>query len=378
RVEIGVGRARAGLSFLAADDLISALETVLPDAERLGDLEQVAMINMLVALTRLQSGDPASNPAVRAALDRVTEIGRQLDDPSLAALPLALIGLNEVFVGPIRDGVTKLEEAVPLLERHRDTIGAAFARGALAIGYANLGEFDKAEAAAKNASEIAASSDLIAQLDAQLAEAMVRSARGQLDQAVPLAQACIARAEETGASACVMASSWVLGDVFHRQGRFSEARDVLQRGTDISHVVDRRVWRPTLMAWLDSSSVALGQADDGKLDEALETTRAIGNHIGEAGVLSKRAESMARRGEFEASLPDFAASASILEAEGMRPALARHLQGWGQVLRLAGRSEEAAGVLRRSLSLFEELKLDAEATAVRTMLSLGATKLELA
>lgn len=264
------------------------------------------------------------------------------------------------------------------MERHRDTIGAAFARGALAIGYANLGEFDKAEAAAKNASEIAASGDLIAQLDAQIAEAMVRSARGQLDQAVPLAQACIARAEETGASACVMASSWVLGDVFHRQGRFSEARDVLQRGTDISHVVDRRVWRPTLMAWLDSSSVALGQADDGKLDEALAATRAIGNRIGEAGVLSKRAEILARRGEFESSLSDFAASAAILEEEGMSPALARHLQGWGQVLRLAGRSEEAADILRRSLSLFEELKLDVEANTVRTMLSLGSTKLDFA
>jgi len=375
RVAVILGRARAGWSFRPGEATVEDLDSILPQAERLGDLEQEALIHTLIGLTRLQGGENAADPAVRKSLDRVTEIARQLNDPSLQAMPLALVGLGQVFGGPIRAGVAALEEAVPLMERRNDTIGAAFARGALAIGYANLGEFDKAEAASKNANEIAATSDLIAQLDAQIAESWVKASQGKLDQAVPLAQACISRAEETGASACVMASSWILGDALHRQGKFAEAREVLQRGTEISHVVDRRGWRPTLTAWLGSATAALGDPDRSDWTEALETARSIGNRLGEAGILSKRAETEARGGHVEAAFGDFAASAAILEDEGARPSLARLLQGWGHVLQLAGRSEDADATLRRSEGLFDELGLDAEATAVRTMRSMGPTQI---
>jgi len=378
RVAVVLGRARAGWSFRPGEATVEDLDSILPEAERLGDLEQEALIHTLIGLTRLQGGENAADPAVRKSLDRVTEIARQLNDPSLQAMPLALVGLGQVFGGPIRAGVAALEEAVPLMEQRRDTIGAAFARGALAIGYANLGEFDKAEEAAKNANEIAATSDLIAQLDAQIAESWVKAAQGQLDQAVPLAQACINRAEETGASACVIASSWILGDALHRQGKFAEARDILQRGAEISNVVDRRGWRPTLTAWLASATAALGDPDRSDWTEALETARSIGNRLGEAGILSKKAETEARGGQFDAAFGDFAAAAAILESEGARPSLARVLEGWGHVLQLAGRSEDAAATLGRSQALFAELGLDAEATAVRTMLSLEATKIALA
>src|SRR4029079_7002586 len=95
-----------------------------------------------------------------------------------------------------------------------------------------------------------ADGDLIAQLDALIAESIVKAAEGKLDSAIPIAQECVDRAEATGASACVLASSWVLGDAFHRQGKFAEARDILQRGADVSSLLDRRVWRAPLPAGL--------------------------------------------------------------------------------------------------------------------------------
>jgi tetratricopeptide (TPR) repeat protein len=305
----------------------------------------------------------------------MAEIGEATGDPSLRALPMALVGMGQVFSGSVRDGVKALEEAVPLLDGSHDSIGAAFARGSLAIGYAVLGEFSKADEAERRSTELAAKGDLIAQLDALIAAAMVKSIRGDLDAAVPLAQECVDRAEETGASACAMASSWVLGDAFHRQGRFAEARDVLQRGTDISMVVDRKVWRPTLQAWLGSATVALGDVPEDNWEEALASARSIGNLQGQAGILAKRAEAAARRGEIDAALPDFEESTGYLESVGARPSLARVLQNWGEALRSAGRNEEAAPILRRSLALFEELGLEREAAAVRTTLALGATKL---
>jgi tetratricopeptide (TPR) repeat protein len=325
----------------------------------------------------LQRGDQASDPLVKRSFDRVEQIGETLEDPSLLALTLAFIGLTKVFTGPIRDGVQNLEEAVPLLEQRQDFIGAAFARGALAIGYANLGEFDKAEVASRNATELAASGDLIAQLDAQIAQSWLRAARGQLDEAIPIAQACVARAEETGAVGCVVASSWVLGDAYDRQGRFDEASRAFQRGHEIALVVDRKVWRPTLQAWLGSTSASLGEvaASAGDWEDSLATARSIGNRYGEAGILWKRAESTAQRGEAAAALGDFAASSAILEDLEARPDLARVLRGWGEALRAAGRTAEGDEKLRRALALFEAMGIDAEAEAVRQLSDLAAATL---
>jgi tetratricopeptide (TPR) repeat protein len=366
RIEVVSGRVRASWSFRPSDELIADLEAILPAAEALGDLGLIAPIHLTLALTRLQSGQPASEPAVKRSLDRVAEIGDALHDPALRALPLALVGLTQVFGGPIRDGVAKLEEAVPLLERRQDFIGAAFARGALAIGYANLGDFDRAAQAARNATELAASGDLIAQLDALIAESMVRSARGDLDEAVPLAQACIARSEETGATACVVASAWVLGDAYQRQGRFEEARQALERGHEVSLVIDRNVWRPTLQAWLGSTRASLGDpADDGDWAEALATARSIGNRVGEAGILWKRAQADVARGETDRALAGFAASAALAEDLGARPHLARVLRDWGETLRATGKTGEADVTLRRAMNLLYDMVIRAEADALR-------------
>ena len=72
---------------------------------------------------------------------------------------------------------------------------------------------------------------------------------------------------------------------------------------------------------------------------------------------------------------DFEAASAILETEGLRPSLARLLRSWGDALRAAGRVDDASPLYRRSISLFEELGLDAEAAAVRTALALGDAKL---
>jgi tetratricopeptide (TPR) repeat protein len=375
RIEILLGRAKAGWTFRDINLVIADLEAIRDAAEALGDLRLIAEVHLFLALSRLQTGDAASDPTVKRSLDRVTEIADEIGDPSLRAYPLALSGLMEVFTGPIRKGVAALEEAVPLMEGDKDFIGASFARGSLAMGYAQLGEFDKAEAASANATELAKSADVIAQLDAQIAASMVRSQRGDIDAAIPIAEDCVKRATDTGASACVMASSWILGDLLHRQGRYVEAKASLKRGRDLSLVVDRMAWRPTLVAWLGGAAAALGEAGEDDLDEALRTAREIHNTIGEAGILAKRAESAVRHGDIGAAQPDVEAAIEILESEGARPILARVLRMWGEALRDAGRTAEAETVLRRALALFEELGISGEAGVVRTLLSLGEAKI---
>ena len=371
RVEVELGRADAGGYFRAPEETFDALEAIVPAAEQLGDMELIGRVHTLIALGRLQSGEAATAPRVKRSLDRIAEVGEAIGDPSLRAVPLALVGLGNVFGGDVRKGVAQLEEAVPLMEGRQDTVGPAFARGALAIGYGYLGEFDKADAAAAGASALAGKSDLIAQLDALIAESMVRSIRGDLEGAVPLARKCVTQSEETGATACMIASSWILGDAFYRQGKFAEARDVLERGTDVASVVDRKVWRPTLVAWLSSTQAALGVLDDGDWDEALETSRSIGNRVAEAGILAKRAEAAVARGDLDAARPDAEAAIAIGVDLGLRPQVARIERAWGEALRAAGETAEAETHLRRAAALFEELGLEPEASAVRTELAMG-------
>ncbi|HET9853260.1 MAG TPA: tetratricopeptide repeat protein [Candidatus Limnocylindrales bacterium] len=374
--EIRLGKVAAGFSFLPAEEINAGLDALVPDIEATGDDQLAAKVYELIAMTRLQTGEDPNSPPVKRSLERMHEIGERLGDPSLQALPMAIVGMNNVFAGSVREGVAQLSEALPQLGDGPGSIAIAFARGALAVGLATLGEFDAAAEAARTATEIAERGDVIAQLDAKIMDSMVRSLRGDLESAMPLARECVDLAEGTGAAACVMASSWVLGDAFHRLGEFAQARDILARGAEVSDVVDRKVWRPTLHAWLRTSAAAL-EGTDADLDEALETARSIGNRGGEAGILVKRAEVAARGGDIDAAARDYEASTEIYEAEGARPLLARALRDWGEALRSAGRPDEATPLLRRALALLEELGIDREAAAVRTSLSLGSTTLRL-
>jgi tetratricopeptide (TPR) repeat protein len=377
RAEVELGRAEAGYSFRSPEEAFEQLERVLPGVEAIGDPELELRTHMLMSLGRLQNGENANSPAVKRSLDRMLEIGEAIGDPSVRALPLAVTGLGKVFNGPVREGVAAIEEAIPLMEGRADSIGSAFARGALAIGYATLGEFDKAQRAADDATELAEKrGDLIARLDALIAQSMIQSIRGDLDRAVPIAQECVDRAEETGASACMVVSAWILGDAFHRQGKFQEARDVLKRGSDVSLVVDRKVWRPTLQAWLGTAAAAMGEVNESDWAEALETARSIDNRIGEAGILGKRAEARATRGDLDGARADVEAALQIYESEGTRPLTARVLFMWGSALRRAGRLEEAAAALDRAEKLFDEIGLGVEARKVRTERSLGSVTLK--
>jgi hypothetical protein len=144
----------------------------------------------------------------------------------------------------------------------------------------------------------------------------------------------------------------------------------------VASVVDRKVWRPTLVAWLSSTQAALGAAEeDGDWGEALATSRSIGNRVGEAGILAKRAETSVARGDLDAARPDAEAAIAIGKELGLRPLVGRIERGWGEALRAAGNASEAEAHLRAAAALFAELGLEPEASAVRAELGLGETKI---
>jgi tetratricopeptide (TPR) repeat protein len=370
RVELAILQAQAGMTFRPTDEHVADLEAVVALAEGLGDRELLAQVYLHIALARISGGQDANDPAVKRSLDRLTEIGEDLEDPSLAALPLAMVAMGRIFTGPIGKGVEALERAIPLMEKRRDFIGAAFSRGWLAMGYAWMGEFEKAAEASQQAYEEAAGGDLIARLDAQLADSIVRSSRGDLETAEPLARACVAQSEETGAVACAVASAWVLGDVQQRQQRFADARTTLELGLDLAPGSDIAMWGPTLRAWLYANPDRLADQAPGEEDweELLRLARGRKSGLGEASILWKRAQVAAAQGRWQAADADFAASAALLEQNDARPNLARALRGWGEALRAGGRETEAREKLRTALAHLESMGLAREAGEVRAEL----------
>lgn len=376
RVDIGYGRVRAGFSFLGDEQSFELIKPLVEEADRLGDLRLAADIHMHGVLLRMYRGERAeTSPELKRSLDRVTEIAQELRDPLIGALPRSIIGLFQVFTGDLREGVEVLQEVAPLLAEKHDFVGSSFALVALALGLARLGRFDEAETAARRAMEVAESGDVIAKIDALIAESGVRSMRGDLEGAVPIAMRCTDLAEQTGASACVVASSYVLGDALARQGRFGDAKIAFERGGEIADVTEQKIFRPSITAYLRSTEASLGQFALGgrTFEQAIDEARSVGDRWGETNVIWKRAETEAKRadGNREQMLADFAWAVESFGQMGARPFHARVLRDWGDALRAAGRTEEGDARLRESLAIFRELGIGPEADEVSQALAAG-------
>ena len=375
RVEIELGRVKAGFTFLSEGQALQILDPILADTESLDDLRLAADVHITSAVLRQFRGErPGTSASLRHSLDRVAQIAIELEDPLIGAIPASIVGLFQMFTGELREGTKKLAEAAPLLELKRDYVGSSFALVGLAIGLARLGEFDEAEEAARHAAKVAEDGDLIAKLDSLIGLSTVHSVRGDLESAVPIAMQCTNLAETTGATACVVVSNFVLGDAYMRQGKFTDAKIVFERGNEVANTIEHKTFRPSIIAYMRSNAASLGDFGPNarSFDEAVEEARTIGDRWGEANVLWKRAETEAQKGsgelDAEAMLADFETAAKSFEEMGARPFVARTMHGWGNALRSLGRTDEGDEKLRRALSLFEEMGITREAGEVREQL----------
>jgi tetratricopeptide (TPR) repeat protein len=370
RIDVELGRARAGFTFLSDDEQAAILEPLIAQSAELGDL------HLAVALQRqLHGGRPVDDPKLAKSLERVNEISRELDDPLIAALSTSIVGLYEIFSGRMRDGVARLEAVQPLLAQKRDFVGSAFAQVALAIGYARLGEFAKAESAVKASKELAAQGDVVVRVDALIGESTLHSIRGDLDVAVPLAMQCTQLAEAAGASACVVASNYVLGDAYMRQGDFQAAKIAFDRSDEIAQVTEQQVFRPSISAYLRSLGATMGDFDEHghTFDAAIAEARDIGDLFGEATIVWKRADTEAKKpaGQRDESkmLADFQDAETQFKDMDARPYVARLDRDWGRELIALGRRDEGRAKLTEARDLLASLGIAREADELTAELS---------
>jgi len=373
RVEIIFGRIRAGFSFMTEEEQLDALEPLIDEAERLDDLRLEADIRLHDALLRMFHGErPQTSAKLAAAFERVAVIARELDDPVISALPRSIVGLFEVFTGDLREGVETLQEVAPLLEQKRDFVGSSFALMALGIGLARLGRFDEAEAASDRARMIANEGDVIARIDAQIGRSAISAIRGDYEAAVPLGLECTQMAIDSGATACVVSSSYFTGEALMQQNRFDEARSAFEQSLTISNLTNDRSFRPVASASMHAVAASLGQLPwkGESIDDALAEAQDLHDRWAETIVTWMHAEAEAKRpgADQDRALADYEAAFGLFVEMGALPYQARVLRDWGKALRSMGRVDEGNDKLRSALAMLDDLGIKREANDVRTTL----------
>jgi tetratricopeptide (TPR) repeat protein len=364
RVEIALGRVKAGFSAKLFDEEIAILAGVLPDAEKLGSQPLLLDVHLWIALLRQQRGERYdTSPELRQALDRASEIGAALGDPSAGAMPLALIGMSQVHGGDLRAGTATLEQAVPLLEQRRAFIGGSMAIATLALGYARMGDFGRARKAADRAVALAEGGDPIARLDAQIVKAILESMTGNLDEAHELAQRCVLQADTLGSPSCAVFSRFVLADVQLKQGQPELAKPTLERGDILAF--GAAFVQPMIAGWLASAEAELGDvaSAQGAWESAIRDASALGDRFSEAAIRLKRATTLSRQPDPQWSdiLADLEVSVTVFGAAEARPFLADALELRGRALIALGRAEEGRTQLARAAQVLESMRLTARA-----------------
>ena len=172
---------------------------------------------------------------------------------------------------------------------------------------------------------------------------------------------CSIRAEELGAYACVLASNVITGGASLATDDATTAKGALERGSELTRVIDFAPLRTMTFALLGSARAQLGDMPGGIAgwNEALANARSMNDRYGEAQTLWGRGRSSARQpdADLSAALQDLNRAVELFEAMEARPALARSLGDRADVLRRLGRESEAAEDDGRSRSLGRELGL---------------------
>ena len=362
RLRAAVGGARAGWTYNESGADVERLERALARADD-ADRRLLADAYFWVAFLRRQRGEvPESSQALRDALERAAQIGEALGDPNVGALPKAFMGSFMAFTGQLREGALAMSEALDAIEAQADALSTAMVCDFLAMTYARLGEFAKAEETLARSQRLATrSGDDISRVDVMIAGSAIHLERGDLDEASAMALQCTARAEELGAFACVVASNVLFGSARLAMDDAPSAKAPLERGRELSLVTNMAPMRTLTQGLLGSVRARLGDMPGGAAgwNDALAGARAMSDRFGEAQTLWGRARTYAREPtpDWTTALGDLDSAIALFEAMETRPSLARALHDRAQALRALDRNAEATESDRRSRELGRELGL---------------------
>jgi tetratricopeptide (TPR) repeat protein len=364
QVEVGLGRAQAGFSYIPFDQTLALLVDTLPSAEELGDDHLLATIHLQIARVRNARGEGyATSPELRASLDEALRLGSALGVDSVRALPLSLIGSARLAGGDHIAAVEALEEALPILESLDDYANAALAAGTLGRAHARAGDFEAARRASDASLEMAErSGDPNVIVDVRIFSGIVAAEQGNLEEAIARTREGVRLADEVGNTYCSLVGNFYLGDQHLRRREPGDAVAAIERSRALAEFCDAGSIVSLSDAWMGAARAGLGSDDLAAFEAPLKHARAIGDRHGASLVLQLRARARAALPDpdWADSIEDLRAAASDLEELGARPTLARVLGDLGRALAAAGRNGEAADASRRAEELAQAMGLHPE------------------
>jgi tetratricopeptide (TPR) repeat protein len=365
RVEVGLGRAQAGFSYIPFDETLGLLEDTLRAAEELDDDRLLAAIHLQIGRVRHGRGESfTTSPALRASLEEAVRLGADLGDDSIRAVPLSLIGSARLAASDHSGAIECLEQALPILESLDDYANASLTAGTLARAHARSGDFAAARQAITRSVPLAEKSgDPNVIVDVQIFSGIVAAERGDLDEAVRHTREGVELADEVGNTYCSLVGNFYLGDQYLRRGDAKTAMASLTRSRDLAEFCDAGSLMSLSDAWLGAASARLVDAGDLRaFDAPLRHARAIGDRYGEGLVLQLRSRARASQPnpDWASSIEDLRLAATNLEELGARPALTRVLGDLGRALAEAGREEDAADLFRQAHELTRTMGMNPE------------------
>lgn len=325
---------------------------------------------------RLGSARPIPTPPSTLAgeLDRAIEhgelarrLGQQINDVSVAAVSHAFLAAAYYAKGDYRRAAADAGRNVGLLigglERERfgmTHLTSVYSRTMMAWSLAELGEFDRAAAAAADGLGIAETVDHpYSVVFALLGIGTVQLRRGELAGAMTTLERAWALCEEVGLVAVLLEVTGPLASAFAQSGQAEEAIELLQR------VIARPVAsRHALGRLLRTAGRGEAYLCAGRPEEALPLAEKFLEAV--QSVWARGLEAWAWRlvGECAARLdpPDILRSKCALDAclalaneLGMRPLAARCHLTRADLLRRTERADEAVAAATTALHLFRSL-----------------------
>lgn len=346
RVEIALGMARAGWIFLPASDFLGDLVALEPIADRLGDPVLIGQLQLWTALMHFQSGERFEpGTSFHRKLSQALETAGRTNDGQLRGMALTIMGRAVLSHDPRRSAEV-FEEAIRLTSAN-DPIGSSLAADSLALAYATLGEFERAEDAGRRAEELARrSGDPKALIDAQLFRSQVLVERGEYDEAVRLARDGASRATAIGATMCMVAGHMFAGLAELARDRPIDAVAPLQMSYDLGGQIGASWWQNISEAGLSSIQCAMGDLAAARAGWGRTLATAMGEHdVGtEALIRSQRARTLAagEAPDWTEIATDLERAATIQSQIGARPGEARARLDLARAYDALGRHADAS------------------------------------
>lgn len=291
-----------------------------------------------------QAGEEAAATAAIEHAERLVASHR-IEAPAAIAWLHAVRAMRAYYRGDLAGYLTDSERAVERLDAAGDLRGGAHQRANVAVGYANIGQYERAvDALCKvhDDAERIGLRKLVASAQLQLSQAHYEL--GGLEQAVEAAQRCVEVATQIGSRRLEGAALGVLGMVACKRGHLAEAEQNLHRAVELlekdpSYRADALVCLARVRLQQQRSQDALDL-----VDQTLQIGQKVGGLGGTAFTLAEvQFEALRQAGRSQEAARVVQAAALRLHEEAarfsddaVRQGFLQAVPGHARILELAG------------------------------------------